>query len=332
MTVPSISGVYGATDPIFLLLAALALDAYVGDILGRLPRIPHPRALVVRLAHRTEPWLNRPTPRRRGLIAKGAAAAVAVTILAAAVGWGIAYATRSVPYLWVLELFLIASLISQRAAGRQALSIARALERRQIGVARRDLTALAGELLDPNAIRGMEPRAVSLSAVAGLGERFVSAVVAPAFWFVVLGLPGLLGQQALRSYATAVATTNRPGGGGYRRGEEGDFAFPAARLDAALDWIPDKLAGVLLALAAAFVPTAHPGMAFRRLASGPWWAIAAIGGALRLTGDRDSAHTRAAAPEANQVGRGVGVFAIGCLVHAGLLAVLLLLRQLGVSA
>jgi len=331
MTWPSISGVYGATDPIFLLLAALALDAYVGDILGRLPRIPHPRALVVRLAHWLEPQLNRPTPSRRGLLARGAATAVAVTALAAAAGWGIAYLTRSVPFLWALELFLIASLISQRAAGRHALAVAHALERRQMGVARRDLTALAGELLDPNAIRGMDPRAVSLSAVAGLGERFVSAVVAPAFWFVLLGLPGLLGQQALRSYATAVATSNRPGGGGYRRGDEGDFAFPAARLDAALDWIPDKLAGLLLAVAAAFVPTAHPGMAFRRLADGPWWAISALGGALRLTGGTNGARTGADAPEANQVGRGVGVFAIGCLVHAGLLGGLLVLRQLGVS-
>ncbi len=329
MTWPSTSGVYGATDPIFLLLAALALDAYVGDILGRLPRIPHPRALVVRLAHWLEPQLNRPTPSRRRLIARGAALAVAVTALAAGVGWGIAYATRSVPYLWVVELFLIASLISQRAAGRHALSIARALERRQIGVARRDLTALAGELFDPNAIRGMDPHAVSLSAVAGLGERFVSAVVAPAFWFVLLGLPGLLGQQALRSYATAVATSNRPGGGGYRRGEEGDFAFPAARLDAALDWIPDKLAGVLLALGAAFVPTAHPGTAFRRLAGGPWWAISALGGALSLKEGANGAHAGA---EANQVGRGVGVFAIGCLVHAGLLGTFLVVRQFGAGA
>ena len=331
MTWPSISGVYGATDPLFLLVAALALDAYVGDILGRLPRVPHPRALVVRLAHRAELLLNRPTAHRRGLMARGAGAAVGVTALAAATGWGVAAATRSVPLLWAVELFLIASLISQRAAGRTALAIARALERREIGVARRELTALTGELLDPNDIRAMDSRAVSLSAVAGLGERFASAVVAPAFWFVLLGLPGLFGQQALRSYATAVATTNRPGGGGYHRGTEGDFAFPAARLDAALAWIPDKLAGVLLALAAVFVPTAQPGMALARLPRGQWWAIAAIGGALGLSARTAPARTHAAAPEARQVGRGVGVFTLGCLVHAGLLASLLMLRQLGVA-
>lgn len=331
MILPPMPGAYGATDPIFLLLAALALDAYVGDILGRLPRIPHPRALVVRLSGRLERRLNRPRATRRRLMLIGAATAALVTLAFAAIGLGLAVFTRGVSFLWIVELFLIASLISQRAAGTRALSIGRSLEARQIGRARQDLTALAGELLDPNDIRRMAPHEVALSAVAGLGERFASAVVAPAFWFVLLGLPGLVAQQALRSYATTVATSNRPGGGGYRRGTEGDFAFPAARLDAALDWIPDKLAGMILALAALFVPTAHPWMALKRLPKGQWWAIAAIGGALRLAARRDAAPSGANAPDAHQVGRAMGVFTIGCLIHGGLLGGLLILRQLGVA-
>lgn len=331
MTLSPMPGAYGATDPLFLLLAALALDAYVGDLLGRLPKVPHPRALVVRVSARLERRLNRPRNRRRSLMVLGALAAGAVTLAFAAIGWGLAILTRGVSFLWILELFLVASLISQRAAGQRALAIARALEGRQADSARRDLTALAGELLDPNDIQRMTPREVGLSTVAGLGERFASAVVAPAFWFVLLGLPGLVGQQALRSYATTVSTSNRPGGGGYRRGQEGDFAFPAARLDAALDWIPDKLAGLILALAALFVPTAHPWMALKRLPRGQWWSIAAIGGALRLAAKRDASPSPAAAPGAHQVGRAMGVFVIGCLIHGGLLAGLLVLRQIGVA-
>jgi adenosylcobinamide-phosphate synthase len=331
MILPPMPGAYGATDPLFLLLAALVLDAYVGDILGRLPKIPHPRALVVRVSGRLERRLNRPRRTRRRLMVIGALTAALVTLAFAAVGVGLAVLTRGVSLLWILELFLIASLISQRAAGTGALAVGRALEARQIGRARQALTSLAGELLDPDDIRRMAPHEVALSAVAGLGDRFASAVVAPTFWFVLLGLPGLLAQQALRSYATTVATSNRPGGGGYRRGTEGDFAFPAARLDAALDWIPDKLAGVILALAALFVPTAHPWMALKRLPKGQWWSIAAIGGALRLAARRDASPSGANAPGAHQVGRAMGVFTIGCLIHGGLMGGLLLLRQFGVA-
>lgn len=331
MNLPASSGAYGATDPLFLLLAALALEAYAGDVIGRLPRVPHPRAGVVRLARALDRALNRPASSQRALILRGGAVAVLVTFLAAAVGMALSIATRDLPFLWLIELLLVASFLGQRAAGRRGLAISRALERGRLGDARNDLNALAGELLDPADIERMDRREVGLSTVAGLGERLMSAVVAPAFWFVLLGLPGLFGQQALRSYATVVSTGNRPGGGGYRRGTEGDFALPAVRLDAALDWIPDKIAGVVLVLAALFVPTSDPLNAARRLPRGQWWSIAAIGGALRLAARRDASLSTAASPDARQVGRAIGLFAVACLIHGGFLAALLVLRQLGAS-
>jgi adenosylcobinamide-phosphate synthase len=320
---------FGATDSLFLLLAALAVEAYVGDIAGRLPGVPHPRASIVRLSHALERRLNRPQRSRRDLMLRGGVCAVGVVALAAAIGYVLSAAAREVPLLWLLEVVVIVAFLGQRTTGRRAAGVARALETRDTNRARQDLTALAGELLDPDEVARMDARAIGLSTVAGLGERFASAVVAPAFWYVLLGLPGFLAQQALRSFASSVAMGNRPGGGGYRRGPEGDFAFIAARLDAALDWIPDKVAGLVLALAALFIPTTYPLTAFKRLPRGHWWSIAALGGALRLAARRDASLSTAASPDANQVGRALGLFAVGCLIHGGLLAGLLVLRQVG---
>ena len=329
LTLPA--GAFGATDPLFLLLAALAIEAYAGDILGRIPKLPHPRAPVVHAANRLERRLNRPHRSQAGLMLRGGTLVSGLALASALVGVGAAILTRHFPYLWLLELLLLIAMLGQRPAWRGARSVSQALVRRDPIQARHELNALAGDILDPDEIQHMGARQIGLAAVAGLGERFASAVVAPAFWYVLLGLPGLFAQQAVRSVATVIATSNRPGGGGYRRHAEGDFAFLAVRLDAALDWIPDKLAGVILAVAAVFIPSAHPITAFRRLPRGHWWSIAAIGGALHLAARRNASLSAAAAPDTNQVNRAIALFAVGSLIHGGLLAGLLVLRQTGVA-
>lgn len=329
MEMPSPAVAYGATDPIFLLLAALAIEAYVGDLLARLPLVPHPRGLLARAAGALERRLNRPQRSRRALVLRGAVAVLALTFAAAALGLVLAALTREVAYLWVVELLVLVALVGQRSAGREAARVAGALESGDLVAARWHLNRLTGDLLDPEAVERWSSARLGLAAVGGLGERFAGSVVAPVFWYVLLGLPGVLAQQALRTVARVVATGNRPGGGGYDRLGEGDFAFFAVRLDNALEWVPDKLAGLYLAAAAAFVPTTHPWSALRRLPRGHWWSVAALGGALRLAARRDASLSPAAAPGARQVGRAMGLFTVGCLINAALLGLLVLARQSG---
>jgi len=328
MDLPAPPGAYGATDPLFLLLAALAIEAYVGDLAARLPFVRHPRALVVRLAGTLERRLNKPQRSRRALIVRGAVVIVFIALLAAVAGSALAWLTRGLPYTWIVELFVLVSLLGQRTAGRLAGQVARALEAGEVDDAREHLRRLAGELLDPNELDRLEARGIGLAAVGGLGERFTGAVVGPVFWYILLGLPGLFLQQAVRVAATVVSTGNRPGGGGYDRGREGDFAFPAVRLDVALRWIPDRLAGLYLALAACFLPGADPLTAFRRLRRAKAWSVGALGGALHLAARRDASLSPVAAPGAREVGRALGLFTVACLINAGLVAALVLLRQL----
>jgi len=323
------AAVYGATDPIFLLLAALVIEAYVGDLLAHLPRVPHPRALLVRLTGALERRLNRPQRSRRNLVLRGAAQAVALTGAASALGALLAALTRAVPYAWIAELLVLVALVGQRSAGREGARTAGALESGDLDSARGHLNALAGDLLDPAAVARWPAPRLGLAAVMGLGERFAGSVVAPVFWYVLLGLPGVLGQQALRTIARVVATGNRPGGGGYDQRREGDFAFFAVRLDLALTWVPDKLAGLYLAAAAVFVPTTHALGALKRLPRGHWWSVAALGGALHLAARRDATLSPAAAPGARQVGRALGLFTVGCLINAAFLGLLVLARHAG---
>lgn len=327
MDLPAPIGAYGAADPLFLLLAALVIEAYVGDLAARLPRVPHPRALIARTAGELERRLNRPQRSRQALVIRGAVVVVALAGLAIAAGAGLAIAARELPFFWVLELFLLISLLGQKLTGQKAARVADSLRDEDVEGARHHLRALAGERMDPRRIDALDGRGIGLAAVRGIGTRFAGAVVAPVFWFVLLGLPGLFLQQSVRVAATVLATGNRPGGGGYDPASEGDFAFPAVRLDSALEWIPDKLAGIFLALAALFVPTARPAMAAKRLLKARSWAIAALGGALGLMARADAAPSPAATAGTTEVARGLALFTVGCLLNAGTVGVLVLLRH-----
>lgn len=80
------------------------------------------------------------------------------------------------------------------------------------------------------------------SAIESLAENLSDAVVAPIFWFVVLGLPG----AALYRFAnTADAMWGYPG---VYQGHDWAWAGKwAARADDVLNWVPARLSGCVLA-------------------------------------------------------------------------------------
>jgi adenosylcobinamide-phosphate synthase len=94
-------------------------------------------------------------------------------------------------------------------------------------------------------VSALSEAGVRESAIESLAENLNDSVVAPLFWFALLGLPG----AALYRFAnTADAMW------GYRgvyRGQRWEWAGKwAARLDDALSWLPARLTAALLLLAA----------------------------------------------------------------------------------
>ncbi len=80
------------------------------------------------------------------------------------------------------------------------------------------------------------------SAIESLAENLNDSVVAPIFWFVLLGLPGAV---LYRFANTADAMWGYPG---VYRGQNWQWAGKwAARADDLLNWLPARLTGALLA-------------------------------------------------------------------------------------
>ena len=78
---------------------------------------------------------------------------------------------------------------------------------------------------------------MSRAAIESAAENFSDGVVAPAFWFALGGLPGIVVYKAVNTADSMI---------GHRTERYRDFGWAAARLDDLLNWVPARLTGLLL--------------------------------------------------------------------------------------
>src|SRR5438034_484691 len=79
---------------------------------------------------------------------------------------------------------------------------------------------------------------VARAAIESLAENFSDGVVAPVFWYLVLGLPGLLAYKMASTLDSMI---------GHRTRHYRSFGWAAARFDDILNTVPAPLSGLLLA-------------------------------------------------------------------------------------
>jgi adenosylcobinamide-phosphate synthase len=118
--------------------------------------------------------------------------------------------------------------------GRQALRVKSALDDGEIEAARNE-----AQMLVSRRTEGLAPRQVMAATIESVAENTLDSIVAPLFWFLVLGVPGAM---AYRFVNTADAMI----------GYHGPYEYlgkAAARLDDVLNWIPARITALLLVLA-----------------------------------------------------------------------------------
>jgi adenosylcobinamide-phosphate synthase len=84
---------------------------------------------------------------------------------------------------------------------------------------------------------------VCRAGIESLAENFADGVIAPAFWYLLAGLPGLLAYKMLNTADSMIGHMNE---------RYLDFGRAAAKLDDAANFIPARLTGVLYACAVLF--------------------------------------------------------------------------------
>lgn len=253
------------------LLAPLALliERLAGYPNSLVKRIGHPVIWIGRLISLLDLTLNRDATRRlKGVLAL--LILLAVTGLVAAI---VTWLCRLIPYGFVLEAILASTCLAQKALGDAVRSVAAAL-RRSLPEGRTAVSHIVGR--DPQALD--EP-GVARAAIESLAESTSDAVVAPLFWLLLLGLPGIVLYKAVNTADSMI---------GHKTERHHEFGWASARFDDLLNLIPARLTALLIAGAAYFVKGAHPEAAWstalrdakKHESPNAGWPEAAIAGAL----------------------------------------------------
>lgn len=271
-----------------VLAAALAVEAAAGYPDQLYARVRHPVVWIGALIDRLDGMLNHddaPEWRRRmaGVLALGVLLAVVGT--AASVVAGIC---RWLPLGGLWEAVLASSLLAQRSLYDHVSAVAAGLRTGGLAGGRAAVGRIVGR--DPATLD--EP-AVARAAIESLAENFSDGVVAPAFWLLVGGLPGIAMYKAINTADSMI---------GHRTRRHEAFGWASARLDDLVNLPGSRLAAVLLTAAAAFTDGASPQRAWnsvrkdaaRHRSPNAGWPEAAMAGALdlRLGGPRTYGGTR----------------------------------------
>ncbi len=232
----------------YLLVCACLLDYAIGD-----PRwLPHPVRLIGAAIARGESLLRRVARPPGSERAAGALLAVAVVLLTYFItlsvqefALGIADDTSMSGALTILGfallILLAAATLALRGLVDAALLVIHDLQRGDLQRARQNLSMIVGR--DTAAL---PEESCAKATIETLAENLSDGVIAPLFYFAIGGLPLAMAYKAVNTLDSMI---------GYRNDRYRYFGWAAARLDDSANYIPARIAGVLIAIVSLFMKT-----------------------------------------------------------------------------
>lgn len=206
-----------------ILALALLLDALMGEPAWLWHRVPHPAVLMGRLVGWLDRHLNTGSVRK----AKGVLALICLIVIGGGIGALLSLGGPIVEILCAAILIAQRSLIQHVAAVSDGLRLSLQQGRRAVAmIVSRDTT-------------DMTPSAVARSAIESGSENLSDGIIAPAFWFLIGGLPALLIYKCVNTADSMI---------GYKTDTYRDFGWASARMDDLLNLIPARLTAVLIAV------------------------------------------------------------------------------------
>ncbi len=205
------------------LFLALLLDAVVGEPEEIWKRIKHPAVLMGEAVAKLESRLNAP-PKQRQEGMK----AVAILV----VGFGLlGFIISILPFSWIFETIIAAILLAHKSLVDHVQAVADGL-----GISVEKGREAVAEIVGRD-VEQMDTHAVGRAAIESAAENLSDGVVAPVFWFMILGLPGILIYKAINTADSMI---------GYKTERLREFGWATAKLDDLLNWIPARITAFLI--------------------------------------------------------------------------------------
>ncbi|KZK76342.1 Cobalamin biosynthesis protein CbiB [Pseudovibrio sp. W64] len=283
---------------LWIVLLAICLDAVIGDPEWLWSRLPHPVTLIGKVISYMDHTYNKPEYERSARKTNGILTLALLISSAGFAGLVLQYLLDFLPFGSILVALIGMILIAQKSLYQHVARVRDALRNSGLIEARKQVSMIVGR--NPEYL---DEAGVSRAAIESCSENFSDGVVAPIFWFAVLGLPGLFIYKAVNTADSMI---------GHKNETYEDFGWASARFDDLINLPASRLSGLLIVLAALISGRAYKTAlstilreAKKHRSPNAGWPEAAMAGALgiALAGPRQYAEYRIEDPFMNAEGR-----------------------------
>ena len=168
---------------------------------------------------------------------RGAVTLIALVIAAAVPTILISSVLSHFNYGWIIEALLATTLIAQHSLHEHVSAVGKGLDS-SLAEGRRAVSMIVGR--DPAAL---DESGVVKGALESLAENTSDGIVAPVFWYALLGLPGIAIYKVINTADSMI---------GHKSERFIHFGWAAARLDDLVNLPASRLTGLMFAGAAAW--------------------------------------------------------------------------------
>jgi adenosylcobinamide-phosphate synthase len=207
------------------ILLALILDAFLGEPVWIWSKVPHPAVLMGKVIKWGEIKYNNGINRK----SKGILFIIFFVIFLAILG----YLIEKLPFSAIWKILIVAMLLSHKSLTEHVTAVSLGLQK-NISQGRTAIAMIVGR-----DTADLEETDIARSAIESAAENFSDGIIAPLFWFLVGGLPGILIYKFVNTSDSMI---------GYKNIQYNQFGWAAARLDDLLNWIPARLSGLLICI------------------------------------------------------------------------------------
>lgn len=216
----------------FPLILGWLLDLLLGD-----PKwMPHPVVYFGSLISKGEHTLNKGSHRKL----KGGILAIGLVLAVYSTTWLLIYLLNRIGFDHrLLSLFFQAYIVFASLAGTTLIlevwAVFSAVDR-SLEAGRKQVARIVGR--DTSELSAQEVRTAALET---LTENLSDGVIAPLFWFALLGVPGMLAYKMVNTLDSMI---------GYHTERYLEFGCVAARVDDVANYIPARLTAMLMIIGA----------------------------------------------------------------------------------
>ena len=211
------------------LMAGWLLDRLFGDP----ERLPHPIVWFGKAISLMEHRFNRGAHR----MLKGTMVALLLSSFVFVLSWQLLRWASFSPWVSiVLQAVLIFYCLAGHTLNKEVREVFKALDN-SLEKGRQQVARIVGR--DTTHLSEQEIRTAALETLA---ENLSDGVIAPLFWYAILGVPGMLTYKMINTLDSMI---------GYRNARYREFGCVAARMDDVANYLPARLTSLLMIVVAA---------------------------------------------------------------------------------